>query len=107
MTKSRPQGQSAGRARHVPQRTCVACREVDSKRGLTRLVRIGDDRVAIDPSGKRAGRGAYLCRRSSCWELALKRQSLQRALRVAALHPDDSADLARFGAAFGPEQPVE
>src|SRR5688572_21393040 len=45
------------RPKHVPQRTCVACREIDAKRGLIRLVRTPEGTVDVDPTGKRAGRG--------------------------------------------------
>lgn len=81
------------RPRHVPQRTCIACRKVDAKRGLIRLVRLPDGRVAIDPTGKRAGRGAYLCAERSCWEAALKRKAIERALKIERLHDDDRAML--------------
>ena len=53
--------QSRGpRPKHVPQRTCIACRKVAGKRGLVRLVRTAEGNVEVDPSGKQAGRGAYL-----------------------------------------------
>lgn len=70
------------RPKHVPQRTCVACREQDSKRSLTRIVRTPEHQVVIDPSGKMNGRGAYLCDRSSCWERAASSNVLSRALNV-------------------------
>lgn len=81
------------RPKHVPQRTCVACRQTDAKRGLVRLVRTPEGRVEVDPTGKRNGRGAYLCHNPVCWEAAIKRHSLERALRITALHPDDQAGL--------------
>ena len=49
------------RPRHIPQRTCVACRQTGAKRQLVRVVRAPDGSVTIDPTGKRSGRGAYLC----------------------------------------------
>jgi len=66
--------------KHVPQRTCVGCRWVLGKRQLVRLVRT-EDGVLIDPTGKRAGRGAYMHDRRSCWEAGLH-GSLARALKV-------------------------
>ena len=69
------------RPKHVPQRTCVACRAVLSKRGLVRLVRTAEG-VVLDPTGKRAGRGAYLHDKRSCWEQALKNNLLERALKT-------------------------
>jgi predicted RNA-binding protein YlxR (DUF448 family) len=68
------------RRRHVPQRTCVGCREVIEKRGLTRVVR-SPEGVLIDPSGKAPGRGAYVHEQRTCWDRALK-GSLSKALRT-------------------------
>jgi predicted RNA-binding protein YlxR (DUF448 family) len=52
----------------VPQRTCVACRQVRSKRDLVRVVRAPDGKVYVDETGKANGRGVYLCRDRACWE---------------------------------------
>lgn len=84
------------RQRHVPQRTCIACRRSDAKRGLIRLVRDADGRVAVDSTGRRNGRGAYLCHTPECWTNAVKRKALERALRLEQLHPDDKASLLLF-----------
>lgn len=82
-----------GRRRHVPQRTCVGCREVLAKRTLIRIVRTPDG-VRVDPTGKSAGRGAYLHDRRACWEAGLQ-GSLARALKVEI--PDESmAALTEF-----------
>lgn len=75
--------------KHRPQRTCVVCREKKDKRGLTRLV-IADAKLQIDESGKMNGRGAYLCGRPACWELAAARPLMDRALRVELSHDDRS-----------------
>jgi predicted RNA-binding protein YlxR (DUF448 family) len=71
-----------GRRRHVPQRTCVGCRTVHPKREMLRVVRTPEGTVEIDTSGKRSGRGAYLCQQKSCWETALKRHGLDHALKI-------------------------
>ncbi|GAB4470081.1 MAG: YlxR family protein [Anaerolineae bacterium] len=71
------------RQKHVPQRTCIICREVKPKRSLIRLVRTPDQGVQIDPTGKRAGRGAYLCDNPACWDRALRGDALARALRTS------------------------
>jgi predicted RNA-binding protein YlxR (DUF448 family) len=83
--------------RPQPQRTCVACRSTSGKRTLLRIVRAPDGSVAVDPSGKRAGRGAYLCNRLECWQAALKKGRLDSALRVA-LTPDDKLALSQYAA---------
>ncbi len=56
------------RPRHIPQRSCVVCRQKFDKRQLIRIVHTSDDGVIIDPTGKRNGRGAYLCDQPACWD---------------------------------------
>jgi predicted RNA-binding protein YlxR (DUF448 family) len=78
------------RPRHVPQRTCIVCRQTSAKRQLVRVVRIPDGSVTIDPTGKLSGRGAYLCDSPTCWQAALKhRGALARALKVDIIPEDD------------------
>lgn len=72
----------SGRRKHIPQRTCIVCRQVQSKRELVRVVRTPDGELVIDETGKQKGRGAYLCRQSACWEIALKGQQLSKALKM-------------------------
>jgi uncharacterized protein len=59
------------RVKHIPQRTCVGCRTVLPKRQLIRIVR-SPEGVQVDPTGKLAGRGAYLHDRRACWERGMK-----------------------------------
>src|SRR5215218_3702353 len=84
------------RPKHVPQRTCVACRETGAKRGLIRLVRTPEGTVEVDPTGKRAGRGAYLCARVRCWERGINDKTLVRALRLEGLTEENRAALLRY-----------
>ncbi len=67
-------------ARHRPQRSCVACRQVRAKSELVRIVRTPQGDVRLDPVGKLAGRGAYLCPSLRCLEQAVKQGKLSRAL---------------------------
>jgi len=83
-------------SRHIPQRTCVACRKVRPKRELVRLVRIFDGGVEVDTNGRKAARGAYLCRTRECWEIGLKGSRLEHTLRVS-LTQDNREQLIRFG----------
>lgn len=83
---------TAQRVKHIPQRTCVGCRTVMPKRQLVRIVRTGD-RVLVDPTGKLAGRGAYLHDSRSCWEAGLK-GSLAHALKAELTVEDREALLA-------------
>lgn len=69
-------------ARKQPTRTCVACRTERPKRELVRIVRTPTSEVLVDPSGKRSGRGAYLCPSAECLKLAIKRKALERALGI-------------------------
>jgi predicted RNA-binding protein YlxR (DUF448 family) len=70
------------RSKYPPQRTCIACRQVKEKKTLIRLVRTENGVAEIDVFGKKPGRGAYLCSNRVCWELALKRNRLEYALRT-------------------------
>jgi predicted RNA-binding protein YlxR (DUF448 family) len=70
------------RLKHIPQRTCVACRKKIDKRQLTRLVNTAEEGLIIDPSGKRNGRGTYLCDDPTCWDKAIKTRLLDQALRA-------------------------
>lgn len=89
MSKKKP----VQRVKHVPQRTCVGCREVLPKRTMVRIVRTAEG-VRIDPTGKLAGRGAYLHDRRECWERSLK-GALGHALK-AAISADERANLEEF-----------
>ena len=71
------------RARHVPLRTCLVCGLKAPKPSLMRIVRTVDGPVEIDATGKKAGRGGYICPRDDCWEGALEKGHLERALHVS------------------------
>jgi predicted RNA-binding protein YlxR (DUF448 family) len=81
------------KGKHVPQRTCVGCREVHSKRTLIRVVRTPEG-ILVDLTGKMAGRGAYLHERRQCWEIGIK-SALARALRTE-LSTQDIIRLSEF-----------
>jgi len=89
-------------SRHMPQRTCVACRKVRPKRQLIRLVCCPKGGIEVDTSGRMAGRGAYLCRAQQCWELGLKGGHLERALRTT-LALEKREQLMRYGKELGKE----
>src|SRR5438094_5547562 len=89
------------RPKHVPQRTCVACRQVAGKRALVRVVRTPSGTVEVDATGKKNGRGAYLHADPACWDLALKRKALQHALKTE-LSELDRAGLESFRATLQP-----
>jgi uncharacterized protein len=68
---------------HVPLRTCAVCRQVHPKRSMSRVVRTAGGSVAIDPSGKAAGRGAYVCDDPACREPRRLEEAVKRALGAA------------------------
>lgn len=90
--------------RHVPERTCIACREARPKRELVRVVRRLDGAVVVDPTGKLSGRGAYLCRRQACWQQGLRRDALGRALKTT-VGPADRAALEAYAAGLTAAEP--
>jgi predicted RNA-binding protein YlxR (DUF448 family) len=61
-----------------------------------RIVRGTDGSVSIDPTGKRSGRGAYLCESPACWQAALKRGALPRALKIETIPEDDLQTLTAY-----------
>jgi predicted RNA-binding protein YlxR (DUF448 family) len=69
------------RLRKIPLRKCVACQEMMPKKELIRIVRTPQDEVLIDLTGKKPGRGAYLCGKLSCFKLASKSKAFDRALK--------------------------
>lgn len=71
------------RVKKVPLRMCVGCREMKPKKELIRVVRTPEEKIAIDPTGKRAGRGAYVCPNRVCVQKAIKARSIERALRCS------------------------
>ncbi len=82
-----------GKRRHIPQRTCVGCREVLPKRSMIRIVH-SPQGVVIDPSGKLAGRGAYLHNKRTCWESGMK-GALSEALRIE-INPEERERLMNY-----------
>lgn len=67
--------------RKVPMRQCIGCREMKSKKELLRILRTPEDQFVIDVTGKKNGRGAYLCRSAACFEAAAKSRGLERSFQ--------------------------
>jgi hypothetical protein len=80
--------------RHIPQRSCIACRDKQNKRNLIRLV-YNSSIVEVDPGGKKAGRGAYLCSKFECWNSGLTQNRLEHALRTK-LSPENRQALLEY-----------
>ncbi len=76
--------------KHIPLRKCLGCGEMIGKRGAIRVVRSKEGEISIDPTGKKAGRGAYLCREAECFAQTRKARKLERSLKCAV--PDEIYD---------------
>jgi len=68
------------KTRKIPQRMCIGCREMKNKKELIRIVRTPQGSIEIDSTGKKPGRGAYICPEMECLQQAFKGQRLQKAL---------------------------
>jgi len=66
----------------IPLRKCVSCQEMKPKKELTRIVRTPEKEVIVDLTGKKSGRGAYLCLSYDCIQMAKKRKNLEKTLEV-------------------------
>ena len=82
------------RKKHIPMRTCVGCRQSKPKRDLIRVVRDPEGKVELDLTGKRSGRGVYICAEEECLEKAVKGRQLERSLETK-IGEDVLADLKR------------
>ena len=70
------------KVRKIPQRMCSGCLEKKDKKELIRVVKNKEGQISIDLTGKKPGRGAYICRNLSCLEKAIKAKRLDRSLEV-------------------------
>ena len=73
--------------RKIPQRQCVGCREMKDKKALLRIVKTPEGEILLDATGKKSGRGAYVCRDPQCLKKARKSRALDRMLEVSI--PDE------------------
>jgi hypothetical protein len=77
--------------RKTPIRKCVGCNEQSGKKELIRIVRSKEGEVSLDLTGKKPGRGAYICKDAQCLAKARKRKSLERGLKCNI--PDEVYDV--------------
>lgn len=68
------------RVKRVPIRMCVGCQATRPKKELIRIVRTPEGEIDVDPTGKKNGRGAYICPSLECLALAVKTKKLEKAL---------------------------
>ncbi len=74
----------------IPMRKCVGCGEMKPKKELVRIVRLPEGEILVDDTGKKSGRGAYICRNTECLKKARKTRQLERAF--SCMIPDDVYD---------------
>ena len=67
----------------VPKRQCIGCGEMKEKRELIRILRTPEEEIVLDATGKKNGRGAYLCHSDECLSKAFKSKGLDRAFKMA------------------------
>ncbi len=70
------------KAKKVPLRKCTGCGEMFDKRTLVRVVKSPDGEISLDLTGKKSGRGAYVCKNIDCLKKARKKRALERAFGV-------------------------
>ena len=69
-------------AKQIPLRQCVGCREMKPKTELVRVIKTPEDEICLDATGKKNGRGAYICRQKECLQKAIKNKGLERSLKM-------------------------
>ena len=67
----------------VPMRQCVGCQEMKSKKEMLRVLKTAEDEIELDATGRKNGRGAYLCFSKECLAKARKNKGLERSLKMA------------------------
>lgn len=67
----------------VPMRQCVGCGEMKGKKEMLRIIRTSEDEILLDGTGKKNGRGAYICPNKECFAKAVKVKGLERSLKMA------------------------
>lgn len=66
----------------TPMRKCIGCQEMKSKKEMLRILKTPEDDIVLDVTGKKNGRGAYLCFSQKCLESAVKTKGLERSLKI-------------------------
>lgn len=80
--KQKPAAKQGAKQKKVPERRCIGCQGTFLKKELIRVVRSPEGEVSIDFTGKKSGRGAYICKNEACFKKAKKSGAIHRALEV-------------------------
>ncbi|MDU2201768.1 MAG: YlxR family protein [Anaerococcus hydrogenalis] len=68
--------------RKIPQRKCIVCGENKDKNDLIRIVKNKEEGIILDPTGKKNGRGAYICKEEKCINEAKKKRKLEKVFKT-------------------------
>ena len=71
-----------GQVKKVPMRKCIGCQEMKNKKEMMRLLKTPEGEIVIDLTGRKNGRGAYLCFSKECLEKSMKNKGLERSLKT-------------------------
>ena len=69
----------------IPLRKCAGCQEMKPKKELIRVIKTEEDKVEIDLTGKKNGRGAYICHSDECLKKAIKSKGLERVFKISSI----------------------
>ncbi len=67
----------------IPLRQCVGCGEMNAKKDMMRVIKTGEGEIVLDVTGKKNGRGAYLCKQEECLKMAMKNKGLERSFKMS------------------------
>ncbi|WP_394525699.1 RNase P modulator RnpM [Lacrimispora sp. JR3] len=70
-------------AKKIPLRQCVGCGEMKNKKEMIRVLKTSEDEIVLDATGRKNGRGAYLCPSMKCFKKAVKSKGLERSFKMA------------------------
>ncbi|MGF7186018.1 hypothetical protein GGQ84_002111 [Desulfitispora alkaliphila] len=69
------------KTKKIPVRVCVGCRETKNKKELIRIVKSAEGDFSVDNTGKKSGRGAYICNNSECFDKSVKTKGLEKSFK--------------------------
>lgn len=78
----------AAQGKRIPLRKCTGCQEMKNKKDMMRILRTAEGEIVLDTTGRKNGRGAYVCCSMDCFEKAVKNRGLERSLKVKV--PDET-----------------
>ena len=80
-----------GQVKKVPVRKCIGCQEMKNKKDMMRILKTTENEIVLDTTGKKNGRGAYICPSMACLNAAIKNRGIERSLNVSI--PKEVIDL--------------